>query len=100
MLKGSRYEPLETVTFPDHHSYDETDVARLLERARQRGANGFVTTEKDAVKLTPVMRERLEVVGPVIIARLMVELVDEKEAMAQLVGMVAELDRRRASERS
>lgn len=99
MLKASRYEPLETVVFPDHHPYDERDLVRLLERARHRGANGFVTTEKDAVKLTPVMRERLEIVGPVIIARLMVELVDEKEAMAQLVTMVTELDRRKASER-
>lgn len=101
MLKSSRYEPLETVMFPDHHLYDERDMARLLERARRRGANGFVTTEKDAVKLTPVMRERLEAgVGPVIVARLMVELVDEKEAMAELVRMVTELDRRKASERS
>ncbi|HTH52773.1 MAG TPA: tetraacyldisaccharide 4'-kinase [Edaphobacter sp.] len=100
MLKGSRYEPLDTVAFPDHHAYDERDMAKLLERARQKGANGFVTTEKDAVKLTPVLRERLEAVGPVIVARLQVDLVNEKEAMAELVGMVSELDRRKASERS
>jgi tetraacyldisaccharide 4'-kinase len=100
MLRSSRYEPLETVTFADHHPYTEADIAKLLERARRCGANGFVTTEKDAVKLTAAMRERLEAIGPVIVARLMVELVDEKEAMAQLVGMVAELDRRKTSERS
>jgi tetraacyldisaccharide 4'-kinase len=99
MLTGSRYEPLETVTFPDHHPYSERDVARVLERARTRGANGFVTTEKDAVKLTPAMRERLETVGPVIVARLKVELVHEKEALAQLVRMVSEMDRRKAQER-
>jgi len=99
MLTGSRYEPLETVTFPDHHPYSERDMTRVLERARERGANGFVTTEKDAVKLTPAMRERLETVGPVIIARLKIELVDEKEAMAQLVRMVSEMDRRKAPER-
>lgn len=99
MLTGSRYEPLETVTFPDHHPYGERDMTRVLERARERGANGFVTTEKDAVKLTPAMRERLETVGPLIIARLKIELVDEKEAMAQLVRMVSEMDRRKAPER-
>jgi tetraacyldisaccharide 4'-kinase len=95
MLTGSRYEPLEMVAFPDHHPYSEVDVAKLLERARQTGANGFVTTEKDAVKITPELRGRLEDVGPLIVARLNVELVDEKEAMAQLVGMVGQLDRRK-----
>jgi len=95
MLKGSRYEPLETKTFPDHHPYDERDIVQLLERARHLGANGFVTTEKDAVKLTPALRGRLEAVGPVIIARLNVELMEEKEAMTQLVAMVGQLDRRK-----
>jgi tetraacyldisaccharide 4'-kinase len=54
-----------------------------------------VTTEKDAVKLTPELRGRLEAVGPVIVARLIVELVGEKEAMSQLVKMVGQLDRRK-----
>jgi tetraacyldisaccharide 4'-kinase len=95
MVTASRYEPLETMVFPDHHPYSERDVARLLERARQLGANGFVTTEKDAVKLPPELRGRLEAVGPVIVARLNVELVEEKEAMTQLVAMVGQLDRRK-----
>ena len=95
MLTGSRSEPLETKTFPDHHPYDERDIVQLLERARHLGANGFVTTEKDAVKLTPALRGRLEAVGPVIIARLNVELMEEKEAMTQLVAMVGQLDRRK-----
>jgi len=99
MLTRSRYEPLETVAFSDHHAYDERDMARLLDRARERNANGFVTTEKDAVKLTPALRGRLETTGPVIVARLRVELVEEKEAMAQLVRIVSELDRRKAPER-
>lgn len=95
MLTYSRYEPAETVAFADHHAYGERDIARLLERARQIGANGFVTTEKDAVKITPEMRDQLATVGPLIVARLNVELVDEKEALAQLVGMVGQLDRRK-----
>lgn len=100
MLTGSRYEPLGTVEFPDHHPYTDRDIARLLEKARQRGANGFVTTEKDWVKIKPEMRTRLEAVGPVIVARLNVELVDEKDAMAQLVSMVGQLDRRKQTGRA
>lgn len=95
MLAGQGYEPVETLAFPDHHAYDEGDVRRLLEEARRCGANGFVTTEKDAVKLTPILRDRLETVGPVVVARLDVELVDEKDALAQLVAKVSVLDRRR-----
>ena len=94
MLTGSRYEPVETMAFADHHAYRDEDMAKIVERARQLGANGFVTTEKDAVKITSAMRGRLESVGPLIVARLNVELVDEKEAVGQLIGMAAQLDRR------
>ncbi len=95
MLKRARYEPLETVIFPDHHRYGESDIQRLLETARQRQANGFVTTEKDAVKLTPEMRTRLEAVGPLIVAPLKAELLDERSAMEQLVNLAPALDRRK-----
>jgi tetraacyldisaccharide 4'-kinase len=95
MLRGAGYEPTDVVTFEDHHRYTEESVRTLLERARKAGANGFCTTEKDAVKLTPPLLERLEAVGPVVVARLGVELVDEKEAMFELVSMVGEMDRRR-----
>jgi tetraacyldisaccharide 4'-kinase len=81
--------------FPDHHAYDEDDVRRLLESARQVEANGFVTTEKDAVKLTPVLRDRLGTIGPIVVARLSVELLEEQETLSQLIGMVGRLDRRR-----
>jgi tetraacyldisaccharide 4'-kinase len=95
MLAAQGYEPVEAMFFPDHHAYDEQDVARLLEHARGCKANGFVTTEKDAVKLTPILRDRLESVGPVVVPRLHVELVEEKDALVQLVSMVGGLDRRR-----
>jgi tetraacyldisaccharide 4'-kinase len=95
MLAAQGYEPMDTVIYPDHHAYDDDDMHRLLTRARQIEANGFVTTEKDAVKLTPILRNRLERVGPVVVARLSVELLDEQESLSQLVAMVGRLDRRK-----
>jgi tetraacyldisaccharide 4'-kinase len=95
MLAAQGYQPTDILAFPDHHAYNDDDVHRLLERARQVGANGFVTTEKDAVKLTPIMREHLEVIGPIIVARLSVELLNEQESLSQLVTMVGRLDRRK-----
>ncbi len=95
MLSAQGYQPMDTVIFPDHHGYDDGDIHQLLERARQFEANGFVTTEKDAVKLTPILRDHLATLGPVVVARLSVELVDEQECLVQLISMVGRLDRRK-----
>jgi tetraacyldisaccharide 4'-kinase len=95
MLAAHGYEPMDTMIFPDHHAYDAGDVHRLLERTRLVEANGFVTTEKDAVKLTPVLRDHLETIGPIVVARLSVELLDEQESLTQLIAMVGRLDRRK-----
>ncbi len=95
MLAAQGYEAVETIAFEDHHAYTEADVVRLLQAARRVEANGFVTTEKDAVKLTPIMRDQLETVGPIVVARLSVELLEEKESLQQLVTMVGRLERRK-----
>jgi tetraacyldisaccharide 4'-kinase len=47
------------------------------------------------VKLTPILRDHLETIGPVVVARLGVELLDEQESLSQLIAMVGRLDRRR-----
>ena len=94
MLLAQGCRPVETIAFPDHHAYTDGDIKRLLEAARRQHADGFVTTEKDAVKLTPVMREHLEAVGPLVVARLGVELADEQEVLLQLIAMEKRLDRR------
>jgi tetraacyldisaccharide 4'-kinase len=95
MLAAQGYEPMDTMIFPDHHAYDEDDIHQLIARARQVKANGFVTTEKDAVKLTPILHDILVTVGLVVVARLAVELLDEQESLSQLVAMVGRLDRRK-----
>jgi tetraacyldisaccharide 4'-kinase len=95
MLTAHGYQPMDAMFFDDHHAYDDRDVRALLEKARQVEANGFVTTEKDAVKLTSILRNHLETLGPVVVARLNVELREEQDAWSQLVGMVGRLDRRK-----
>lgn len=95
MLAAHGYEPMDTMIFPDHHAYDAGDVHLLLERARLVEANGFVTTEKDGVKLTPVLRDHLETIGPIVVARLSVDLLDEQESLSQLIATVGRLDRRK-----
>jgi tetraacyldisaccharide 4'-kinase len=43
--------PVGTYAFADHHRYTAKDIALLQRLARQHEANGFLTTEKDLVKL-------------------------------------------------
>ncbi len=89
LLSASTVFPVDTVAFPDHHPYTYRDVTRLVEIARQRGADGFITTEKDAVKLVEVMRKRLTAVGPLVVARLTVQIQEEAAVLAQIVTATA-----------
>jgi tetraacyldisaccharide 4'-kinase len=95
MLRARGVVAAEKVLFADHHVYVDGDVERLIVAAKACGADGFVTTEKDAVKLTAVMKLRLETVGAVVVARLELELLDEKAAMDGMIGRVRMMDRRR-----
>jgi tetraacyldisaccharide 4'-kinase len=50
-LKQSGVVPVAQHFFRDHHSYSATDVDHLLTLKQSSGATGFITTEKDAIKL-------------------------------------------------
>ena len=95
MLAEQGVRGVATLVYPDHHAYTDRDITQLLDGALESGADGFITTEKDAVKLSRGMRSRLEWAGPLIISQLSVELVDEKSSLEQMIAMVKRLDRRR-----
>jgi tetraacyldisaccharide 4'-kinase len=75
---------VETIAFADHHAYEMRDIERILEVGRGLNATGFVTTEKDNVKLTKEMRERLETLGPVAVVRLEAEFADADAVVSAL----------------
>jgi tetraacyldisaccharide 4'-kinase len=85
MLAEAGVAAAVTRAFRDHHAYLPRDIEGLILLARARGADAFVTTEKDAVKLTPAMIERLHAVGPVLIAELRVELVGHRGQIDELI---------------
>jgi tetraacyldisaccharide 4'-kinase len=89
MLKEVGIYALETVTFPDHHAYTANDMRKLVETAELVCANGFVTTEKDVVKLSPEMRAQVEAVGPLVVARLESLFVDESEVVRELEARIS-----------
>jgi tetraacyldisaccharide 4'-kinase len=89
MLKDAGCGIVDTVAFPDHHALTAHDVEQLLDVAKKRKASGFVTTEKDAVKLTDALWMRLESAGPVVVVGLEVEFVDVDSVMKDLGNRLA-----------
>jgi len=79
--------------FRDHHGYSTGDIEGLVRLARECGADGFVTTEKDAVKLTGEMIERLGSVGRVAVAELGLELADAESVVTTLLERIHQGER-------
>ena len=84
MLQDAGCGIVETVAFGDHHRYSMADIERVVEVAKGLNGSGFVTTEKDAVKLTAAMHERLEQVGPLMVVALQAEFADAQAVMRAL----------------
>lgn len=56
-LKNQQIELLDEVVFTDHYLYTKLDIENIIEKARKKGADSIITTEKDAVKLMPFLNE-------------------------------------------
>lgn len=54
-LKTLGGDMVDGASFPDHHTYTETDLKNLAAHAKARGAR-LITTEKDHVRLPPAWR--------------------------------------------
>jgi tetraacyldisaccharide 4'-kinase len=89
MLLDAGCGVVETVAFADHHRYTKADVLRVIGVANGLNASGFVTTEKDAVKLTPELRAMLEAVGPLMVVALEVEFVDAEAVVAAIEARIS-----------
>lgn len=77
-LRGFKgVELVETVPFDDHHPYRPTDLSYLMTLASERDAR-LITTEKDHVRLSPGVREK------VLTAKVHAEFEDQ-DALAALI---------------
>ena len=68
----------------DHHQFTDGDVTMLCELATKHRAACFVTTEKDAVRLTQEQRARLGKLVPLFAPALTVRLQEPEAALAAL----------------
>jgi tetraacyldisaccharide 4'-kinase len=67
-VRAAGITPASEIAFRDHHSYRASDIRRLEAAKEQFRADGFVTTEKDAVNLGAQVEE----LSPLAVARLYV----------------------------
>ena len=74
--------PVATYAFGDHHHYTARDIELLKRLARQYDANGFVTTEKDLVKLD--VSELGEVCAP----QLRIEVADAESKFSSVLQSI------------
>jgi tetraacyldisaccharide 4'-kinase len=89
-LRAAGVDPAAEAFFRDHHAYTEKDV-RDLEQLRQRSeADGFVTTEKDAVNLGGY----LAALAPLAVVPVKMELADAANAVDTMLRMIEERRRR------
>jgi tetraacyldisaccharide 4'-kinase len=76
----------------DHHQFTDGDVTMLCELAAKHRAACFVTTEKDAVRLTQHQRVRLDKVAPLFAPALTVRLQEPEAALAALEERLLQRD--------
>jgi tetraacyldisaccharide 4'-kinase len=90
-LRNAGIELAGEATFRDHHEYNESDVRELLAAAARSEADGFVTTEKDAINLGGYF----SALKPLAVVPVKMELAKAQSAIDSMLNLV--MRRRRAA---
>jgi tetraacyldisaccharide 4'-kinase len=83
-LRAAGIDPIAEAFFRDHHAYTENDVRDLLDLQQRSGANGFVTTEKDAVNLGGYLAS----LAPLAVIPVKMELADAANAVDTMLRVI------------
>jgi tetraacyldisaccharide 4'-kinase len=89
-LRTAGIEPAAEAFFRDHHAYTERDIRDLLDLRERSEADGFVTTEKDAINLGGY----LAALEPLAVVPVKMELTDAANAVDTMFAMIAERRRK------
>lgn len=85
-LRKAGIEPAAEAIYRDHHSYTERDIRDLLALKANSGADGFVTTEKDAINLGGYF----SALNPLAVVPVKMELLDAANAVDTMLRIVEE----------
>jgi tetraacyldisaccharide 4'-kinase len=85
-LRKAGIEPLAEAVYRDHHAYTENDIRELLALKAKSQADGFVTTEKDAINLGGYF----SALHPVAVVPVKMDLADAANAVDTMLRIIAE----------
>jgi tetraacyldisaccharide 4'-kinase len=83
-LRAAGIDPVAEAFFRDHHAYREEDVRDLRQLREHSNADGFVTTEKDAVNLGGYM----DALAPLAVVPVKMELADAAGVVDTMLRMI------------
>jgi tetraacyldisaccharide 4'-kinase len=89
-LRKAGIEPAAEAVYRDHHAYVETDIRELLALQKKSEADGFVTTEKDAINLGGYF----SALQPMAVVPVKMELVDAANAVDTMLRILEERTQR------
>ena len=84
-LRTAGIEPVAEAFYRDHHAYTEQDIRDLQNLQQRSEADGFVTTEKDAVNLGG----NLTALAPLAVVAVKMELIDAANAVDTMLARIA-----------
>jgi tetraacyldisaccharide 4'-kinase len=84
-LRTAGIEPAAEAVYRDHHPYTDKDIRELLQVKHTSQADGFVTTEKDAINLG----QYLAALQPVSVIPVKMELLDAANAVDTMLNIIA-----------
>jgi len=88
-LRVEGFAPAFTRAFADHHNYNQSELDALVKEAKSRGAEGLITTAKDAIKLSP---SNLKL--PCYVLEIQI-LIDEEDRLVKIIRNTACQNRER-----
>ncbi|HWX91001.1 MAG TPA: tetraacyldisaccharide 4'-kinase [Terriglobales bacterium] len=89
-LRKAGIEPAAEAVYRDHHAYLESDIRELLALQKKSAADGFVTTEKDAINLGGYF----SALQPMAIVPVKMELVEAANAVDTMLRILGERTQR------
>ncbi len=87
-LRANGTDIAATVVLRDHQAYSHAEIERIISMLRQHKAECFVTTEKDAVRMSRENQKKLEAIAPLRVTRLAVSLEDENVITRQMLNLL------------
>jgi len=85
-LRNAGVDLAGEASFRDHHQYTEKDIRELMVMAKRSEADGFVTTEKDAINLGGYF----SALKPLAVVPVKMELTDAQGALGAILATVTE----------